>query len=202
MKRPHGRSYLLRPGVSAKTSCAACSNKPATKQQPRSGASISSPVATAGPTRQRKPGISLTRCAVFFAGRSMPANVKADPTSGVKNPPRPKTGGFPAWTEDDVERYESRWPIGTKERVWLGVLLYSGLRRGDAVCLGRQHVRDGVATIRTILTTMPDGRVMVGQRRGMVLTKISGDAWVMIPASAAKPSRARQQPIHSRGSDR
>jgi integrase len=36
-----------------------------------------------------------------------------------------------------------------QERVWLAVLLYSGLRRGDAVKLGRQHVRDGVATIRT-----------------------------------------------------
>jgi integrase len=33
--------------------------------------------------------------------------------------------------------------------VWLDVLLYTGLRRGDAVRLGRQHVRDGVATIKT-----------------------------------------------------
>jgi integrase len=39
--------------------------------------------------------------------------------------------------------------IGTKERVWLDVLLYTGLRRGDAVKFGRQHVRDGVATLRT-----------------------------------------------------
>jgi integrase len=76
-------------------------------------------------------------------------NVKADPTAGIKNPARPKGGGFPVWTEDDVARYEARWPIGTKERVWLDVLLYTGLRRGDAVQLGRQHVRDGVATIRT-----------------------------------------------------
>jgi hypothetical protein len=44
---------------------------------------------------------------------------------------------------------ERRWPIGTKERVWLDVLLYTGLRRGDAVIIGRQHVRDGVATLRT-----------------------------------------------------
>jgi integrase len=29
------------------------------------------------------------------------------------------------------------------------VLLYTGLRRGDAVRIGKQHVRDGVATIRT-----------------------------------------------------
>jgi hypothetical protein len=76
-------------------------------------------------------------------------HVKADPTAGVRYPPKRKSAGFPAWTEDDVARYEARWPIGTKERVWLGVLLYMGLRRGDAVCLGRQHVRDSVATIRT-----------------------------------------------------
>lgn len=75
--------------------------------------------------------------------------VPADPTVGVKNPPRPKTGGFTAWTEEDVAAYEARWPKGTKERVWLHVLLYTGLRRGDAVMLGRQHVRDGIATIRT-----------------------------------------------------
>ena len=45
--------------------------------------------------------------------------------------------------------YEKRWPVGTRQRVWLDVLLYTGLRRGDAVRLGRQHVRDGVATIKT-----------------------------------------------------
>jgi integrase len=76
-------------------------------------------------------------------------HVRADPTVGVKAPPRPKTRGFPVWSEDDVTAYEARWPVGSKERVWLDVLLYTGLRRGDAVRLGRQHVRDGVATLRT-----------------------------------------------------
>ena len=45
--------------------------------------------------------------------------------------------------------YEKRWPVGTRQRIWLDVLLYTGLRRGDAVRLGRQHVRDGVATIKS-----------------------------------------------------
>lgn len=72
-----------------------------------------------------------------------------DPTAGVKNPKRPKSNGFEAWTEEEVEAYEARWPEGTKERVWLHVLLYTGLRRGDAVRLGKQHVKDGIATIRT-----------------------------------------------------
>jgi integrase len=75
--------------------------------------------------------------------------IEHDPTAGVKNPKRPKTAGFPAWTEDDLQLFEKHWPIGTKERVWLDVLLYTGLRRGDAVLLGRQHVRDGIATLRT-----------------------------------------------------
>lgn len=74
---------------------------------------------------------------------------KDDPTEGVHNPKRKDTGGFPAWTEEDCERYERRWPVGTKERVWFDVLCYTGGRRGDAVRIGWQHVRDGVATFRT-----------------------------------------------------
>lgn len=75
--------------------------------------------------------------------------ITVDPTATVKNPARPDGCGFEAWSEDDVVAYEARWPDGTKERVWLHVLLYTGLRRGDAVRIGRQHVRDGVATLKT-----------------------------------------------------
>jgi len=49
--------------------------------------------------------------------------------------------GIVAWTEEDVAKYQAFWPVGTKERVWLDVLFYLGLRRGDAVQIGRQHVR-------------------------------------------------------------
>src|SRR5262249_16042639 len=80
--------------------------------------------------------------------------VKSNPAVGVKNPRRKIGPGFPVWTEEDVAAYEVRWPLGTKERVWFSVLLYTGLRRGDAVRLGRQHVRDRVAAIRTEKTGM------------------------------------------------
>lgn len=76
-------------------------------------------------------------------------HVALDPTAGVKNPKRKKGAGFPVWTEEDAAAYERRWPLGTRERVWRDVLFYTGLRRGDAVQLGRQHVRDGVATLHT-----------------------------------------------------
>jgi hypothetical protein len=43
-------------------------------------------------------------------------------------------------------------PVGLlarAKRVWLDVLLCTGLRRGDAVRFGRQHVKDGICTIKT-----------------------------------------------------
>jgi hypothetical protein len=64
---------------------------------------------------------------------------------GVSNPKRPNGPGFVPWTKEDVAAYGKRWLIGTCERVWLDVLLYTGLRRGDAVRLGR---RDS-ATLKT-----------------------------------------------------
>jgi integrase len=81
--------------------------------------------------------------------------IKSDPTLGIKSPKQKKTDGFVAWTEDDVAAYERRWPIGTRQRVWFDVLLYTGLRRGDAVLLGRQHVRDGIAALKTEKTGTP-----------------------------------------------
>ena len=75
-------------------------------------------------------------------------HVASDPTRDVAML-KVKTTGFQAWTEADIERFAARWPIGTRERVAFDVLLYTGLRRGDAVILGRQHVRDGIFTIKT-----------------------------------------------------
>ncbi len=85
----------------------------------------------------------------LFRWAKRAGHVKVDPTAGVENPPRKGGDGFAAWTEEDVTDYQKRWPIGTRQRVWLDVLLYSGLRRGDAVRYGRQHVRNGVGRIPT-----------------------------------------------------
>lgn len=72
--------------------------------------------------------------------------IAADPTAGVAALPD-KTDGHEPWTGEDIAAFEARWPAGTRERVAMHVLLYTGLRRGDAVRLGRQHVRDGVARL-------------------------------------------------------
>jgi hypothetical protein len=52
-------------------------------------------------------------------------------------------GGQRTWTDTDITNFEARWPIGTKERLAFALKRYLGVRRSDAVRLGRQHVRDG-----------------------------------------------------------
>jgi integrase len=82
-------------------------------------------------------------------------HVKRDPTAGIENPTRPKNEGFKPWNEDDVAVYEQHWPLGTRQRVWLDMLLYTGLRRGDAALVGRQHVRNGKIYLKTEKTDTP-----------------------------------------------
>ena len=74
--------------------------------------------------------------------------VETDPTEGVRVV-KPKTDGIPPWAEDDEAKFRSRYPLGTRERVSFEVLRQTGLRIGDAVRLGRPHVRDGVIRFTT-----------------------------------------------------
>ncbi len=85
----------------------------------------------------------------FFAWALESGIIDRDPTEHVKALRLKRSEGFAAWPEDDIARFEGYWPVGTRERLALDIFLYTGVRRGDAVRMGRQHVRDGVITIRT-----------------------------------------------------
>jgi integrase len=56
-------------------------------------------------------------------------------------------GGYHTWTVHEVWQFEERHPIGTKARLALALLLFTGQRRSDITRLGRQHVRDGKITL-------------------------------------------------------
>lgn len=71
--------------------------------------------------------------------------VEVNPVKEVQNI-RTGSQGIPSWTVEDIKRYETTHPIGTKARLALALLLYTGQRRSDIVQLGRQHVRDGHLT--------------------------------------------------------
>lgn len=92
----------------------------------------------------------------LFGWAKSRGHVRQDPTATVKPPRRRKGQGFAPWTRADVAAYQAKWPLGTRQRVWLDVLLYTGLRRGDAAKLGNEHVNeDGIISIVTEKTGTP-----------------------------------------------
>lgn len=99
--------------------------------------------------------------------------VSSDPTQGVVAK-KPKTGGFPVWTDEEITAYEKRWPRGTRERLMFDVFLYTGLRRGDAAALGKQHIKNGVIALdtqkngmRVTIPILPDlAKTMVATKMG------------------------------------
>jgi integrase len=51
--------------------------------------------------------------------------------------------GFHTWTVEEVRQFIMRHPIGTKAYLALCLLLFVGVRRGDLVQLGKQHINNG-----------------------------------------------------------
>jgi integrase len=54
--------------------------------------------------------------------------LKHDPSMGIK---RPKIHEIRSWTDREIEAFEERWPIGTKQRLAFALMLYTGQRRSD-----------------------------------------------------------------------
>lgn len=63
-----------------------------------------------------------------------------------------RTEGFVPWSEDDIATFEAHWPSGTRERLALALLLYTGQRRSDVVGMGHQHVTGGKISVRQVKT--------------------------------------------------
>jgi integrase len=83
----------------------------------------------------------LVKCAIDLGWRD------DNPTLGIKKMAS-TTGGFHSWTEDEIAAYETHWPIGTRARLAFALLLFTAQRRGDAIRMGRQHVRNGVIEVK------------------------------------------------------
>lgn len=69
--------------------------------------------------------------------------IKENPTADIKMK-APKTEGHRPWTEDEIARYETAHPIGSKARLALALPLYTALRKSDFLKVGPQHIRDGI----------------------------------------------------------
>jgi integrase len=74
-----------------------------------------------------------------------------DPTRDVRAV-RVKSDGFHSWTDAEIAQFEKHHPIGSRARLALALLLYTGQRRSDVVHMGRQHVRIGALFVRQVKT--------------------------------------------------
>src|SRR5262249_7447145 len=74
-----------------------------------------------------------------------------DPTREVRAI-RTRTKGHHSWTDDEIAQFERHHPIGTRARLVLALLLYTGQRRGDVIRMGVQHIRNGALHVKKAKT--------------------------------------------------
>jgi Phage integrase family len=74
---------------------------------------------------------------------AVPTMRKDDPTEGIPGIKLPKSKGHHTWTDDEITRYRAYWPLGSQQRLVMEFALETASRRGEVVCLGPQHVKDG-----------------------------------------------------------
>jgi integrase len=70
-----------------------------------------------------------------------------DPTQGIRSP-KIKTDGYTTWSEEHIAAFEARHLIGSRARLAMALLLYTGQRRSDVLRIGRQHVRNAVLHVQ------------------------------------------------------
>jgi integrase len=73
--------------------------------------------------------------------------VAADPLVGLKLT-KMKSRGYHTWTDEEIAQFEATHPIGSAARLAFALLLHTGHARADVVRMGRQHVRNGILSMR------------------------------------------------------
>lgn len=83
--------------------------------------------------------LKALRALFSWANEADETNV--NPTIGVKKL-KYRSDGHHTWTNDEIQQFYKRHPVGSQARLALDLLRYTTGRREDAPRLGRQHIRD------------------------------------------------------------
>lgn len=90
----------------------------------------------------------LLRMIKMLMGRAIDLGMrKDDPTLRVRRM-KMRSGGFVTWEEDDIAAFYAAHAEGTRARLALDLLLFTGQRRSDVIRVGRQHLKNGILSIR------------------------------------------------------
>lgn len=114
-----------------------------------------------------------------------------------------KSKGYETWTEDDIAKFRAKWKDGTPQRIAFEILLYTGLRRSDAVRLGPQHIQGDQIVItarktgaqlsipihaefRAVLDTIKHGHlVFIATAYGAARSEFAFTNWIIDAANKA-----------------
>jgi integrase len=66
-----------------------------------------------------------------------------------------KSDGYHTWTEEEIERFQERHPIGTKAGLAPALGLYTAQRKSDVIRMGWQHIRGDAIEVRQEKTATP-----------------------------------------------
>jgi integrase len=106
-------------------------------------------------------------------------HVRTNPARDVALIKAPSAGHH-AWTVAEIEQFEQRHPIGSKARLALDLLVYTGARRSDVVLLGRQHVRDGWLKFTQVKTKVPVDIPMLPALQTTITASPTGDLTYLV----------------------
>ena len=67
-----------------------------------------------------------------------------DPTIGIE---KFDGGEHHTWTEQEIEMYEARWPVGTRERTAFALLVHTGQRLSDVRKMVWSDINDGKVSV-------------------------------------------------------
>jgi integrase len=106
--------------------------------------------------RQPQAALNLLKTLRGLMKFARAAGLRADdPTIGIsRREYRGQGGHLHTWDEAEIAQFEAFYPLGSKPRLALALMLNLGQRRSDIVRLGPQHVRDGTIYIRQQKTKM------------------------------------------------
>src|SRR5262245_45257512 len=147
---------------------------------------------------QRQHVIALLKTKKRFAARHWLKAIRAlmnyavehglrpdNPATGVKLPDL-KTDGYHAWTEAEIDQFEKRHSPGTRARLALALLLYTGQRRGDVVGMGRQHISDGFIHVRQQKTGI-ELAIPVHPTLAAIIAETPADHLTLLTTQTGKP---------------
>jgi integrase len=91
---------------------------------------------------------ALRRVLRAMMRHAMDINLRRDdPTRDVRAI-RVKSAGHHNWTDAEIAQFEQHHPVGSRARLALALLVYTGQRRGDVIRMGPQHDRDGALQVK------------------------------------------------------